>query len=150
MTDASDGDSAHTVIPRIGVCYFPEHWPRERWETDVEEMVEAGIEVVRMAEFAWGCLEPSRGEFDFEWLDEVVGMFGEADVDVVLCTPTATPPKRLVDKRPEILQAEPDGTTRAFGSRRHYCFNSPAYREETERIVRTMAERYADNEHVVG
>ena len=150
MTDASDGDSAHAVTPRIGVCYFPEHWPRERWEADVEEMVEAGIEVVRMAEFAWGCLEPSRGEFDFEWLDEVVGMFGEADVDVVLCTPTATPPKWLVDERPEILQAEPDGMTRAFGSRRHYCFNSPTYREETERIVRTMAERYADNEHVVG
>ncbi|MFC7095761.1 beta-galactosidase [Halobaculum marinum] len=152
--DTDDGRIAHEphdpTTPRIGVCYFPEHWPRDRWERDVELMVEAGIEVVRMAEFSWGRIEPTRGEFDFEWLDEAVALLGEAGIDVVLCTPTATPPKWLVDERPEILQEEPDGTTRAFGSRRHYCFNSDAYREETERVVTRMADHYADNPHVVG
>jgi beta-galactosidase len=71
-------------------------------------------------------------------------------MDVVLCTPTATPPKWLVDEHPGILQEEPDGTVRGHGSRRHYCFNSGQYREETERIVSRMVERYADSEHVVG
>ena len=36
----------------LGVCYYPEHWPEERWETDALMMVEAGIEIVRVAEFA--------------------------------------------------------------------------------------------------
>ncbi len=148
---ATDGGSTATAVtPRVGVCYFPEHWPQERWETDVEQMVEAGIDVVRMGEFSWGRIEPERGAFDFEWLDTAVSLFDDAGIDVVLCTPTATPPKWLIDAHPEILQAEPDGTIREFGSRRHYCFNSTVYREETERIVRKMAERYADAEAVVG
>ncbi|MFP9058942.1 beta-galactosidase [Natrialbaceae archaeon A-chndr2] len=134
----------------VGVCYFPEQWPRERWETDVEAMAEAGLEYVRMAEFSWAVLEPERGDFDFEWLDRAVELIGEHGMEAVLCTPTATPPKWLVDERPEILQAEPDGTPRAFGSRRHYCFNSDAYREETRRIVEKLADHYADNPHVAG
>ncbi|TQR21907.1 hypothetical protein C9J85_18780 [Haloferax sp. wsp5] len=45
----------------VGVCYFPEHWSRERWETDISQMAEAGIEYVRMGEFAWRRIEPERG-----------------------------------------------------------------------------------------
>jgi beta-galactosidase len=134
----------------IGVCYFPEHWPRERWATDAAGMADAGIEYVRLAEFSWAVCEPERGAFDFGWLDEAVDVLADEGLSVVLCTPTATPPKWLVDERPEILQADPDGTPRAFGSRRHYCFNSPAYREETRRIVEAMAAHFSDTEAVVG
>lgn len=134
----------------IGVCYFPEHWPRERWKRDVEAMAEAGIEYVRMGEFAWGRVEKERNEFDFEWLDSALDLLAEYEISAVLCTPTATPPKWLIDEHPEILQRERDGTVREFGSRRHYCFNSSAYREETERIVSRMAERYASHSAVVG
>jgi beta-galactosidase len=134
----------------VGVCYFPEHWPRDRWETDAKQMAEAGIEYVRMAEFSWAVLEPERGRFDFAWLDDAVETLAEHDLKVVLCTPTATPPKWLVDRHPEILQADPDGTPRRFGSRRHYCFNSPTYRRETRRVVSEMAEHYADDPRVVG
>ncbi|MDJ1433235.1 beta-galactosidase [Halostagnicola sp. A-GB9-2] len=134
----------------IGVCYFPEHWPDERWRTDIEQMAEAGIEYVRMAEFAWSRLEPERGEFDFEWLERALELIGEHDMQAVLCTPTATPPRWLVDEHPEILQEEPDGTTRHFGSRRHYCFNSPEYARETDRIVERMADHFSDHPVVAG
>ncbi|WP_303657485.1 beta-galactosidase [Halomarina pelagica] len=138
------------TTPRTGVCYFPEHWPRERWAEDAAQMADAGLTYVRMAEFSWARLEPERGAFDFGWLDGAIDALAAEGLSVVLCTPTATPPKWLVDERPEILQEEPDGTVRGFGGRRHYCFNSPAYREETERIVTRLAERYADQEAVVG
>jgi len=45
----------------IGVDYYPEHWPRERWKTDIELMKEAGFNVVRLAEFAWINMEPVEG-----------------------------------------------------------------------------------------
>ena len=50
----------------FGVDYYPEHWPRERWETDAELMQEMGVQVVRMAEFSWFKMEPREGEFHFE------------------------------------------------------------------------------------
>lgn len=134
----------------IGVCYFPEHWPRVRWETDAAEMADAGIEYVRLAEFSWSVIEPERNKFDFSWLDEAIGVLADHGLKVVLCTPTATPPKWLVDEHPEILQSERDGTPRHFGSRRHYCFNSPQYRTETQRIVSAIASHYADTPAVVG
>jgi len=134
----------------IGVCYFPEHWSRDRWAADVADMAEAGIDYVRMGEFAWSRFEPDPGSYDFEWLDEVVDLVGDYGMEVVLCTPTATPPKWLVDEYPDIRQEEQDGTVREFGSRRHYCFNSPAYRAETERIVSDLADHYAGHPAVVG
>ena len=57
---------------RIGVDYYPEHWDRSLWEADADLMKETGVQVVRLAEFAWSRLEPREGEFDFAWLDEAV------------------------------------------------------------------------------
>jgi len=142
---------------RLGVCYFPEHWPSEEWERDVAAMADAGLEYVRMAEFSWGVLEPERGTFDFEWLDEAIELIGDHGMQAVLCTPTATPPKWLVDERPSIRQEDPDGTVREHGSRRHYCFNSDAYREGDSsdrraghRAIRRLAarRRLADGQRV--
>ena len=28
--------------PRLGVCYYPEHWPREWWRNDAQRMREMG------------------------------------------------------------------------------------------------------------
>jgi len=134
----------------IGVCYFPEHWPDERMAADIEQIAETGIEYVRMGEFAWSRLEPEPGEYDFEWLERAVSLIGDHGMQAVLCTPTATPPKWLVDEYPQILQEEDDGTTRHYGGRRHYCYNSPVYRRESRRIVERLAERFADDPAVAG
>ena len=53
----------------IGVDYYPEHWDESLWVKDADMMHEAGVKIVRMAEFAWSRLEPDEGDFDFEWLD---------------------------------------------------------------------------------
>ena len=134
----------------VGVCYFPEHWPSENMEDDIEQMAEAGIEYVRMSEFAWSKFEPEPGKYDFEWLERAVSLIDENGMKAVLSTPTAAPPKWLVDEYPTILQEEADGTTREFGSRRHYCYNSEIYRRESRRIVEKLAERFADDDAVVG
>ncbi len=127
---------------RIGVDYYPEHWERARWDIDAQMMKEAGIRVVRIAEFAWSLLEPREGEYRFEWLDEAMDFFAGQGIGVVLCTPSATPPKWMVDRYPEILQADVHGNPKLFGTRKHYCFNSALYREKC-RVLNTMiAERY--------
>ncbi|TCD16328.1 beta-galactosidase [Oricola cellulosilytica] len=126
----------------LGVCYYPEHWPQERWTDDARMMAEAGITHVRIGEFAWSRLEPDPGRTDFEWLDRAFETLHANGLNVVLGTPTATPPKWLVDSMPDMLAVGRDGKTRGFGSRRHYCFSHQGYRRECARIVTLLAKRY--------
>ncbi len=134
---------------QLGVCYYPEHWPRSWWAEDATAMAAMGISHVRIAEFAWSRIEPAPGRFDWAWLDEAVQTLHAAGLKVVMCTPTATPPKWLVDASPEILALDEQGQVRGFGSRRHYCFSSPQYRAESQRITRQVAQRYGQHPAVV-
>ncbi|MER3537445.1 MAG: beta-galactosidase [Thermus sp.] len=134
----------------LGVCYYPEQWPKTRWKEDFERMRELGLRYVRLGEFAWSALEPSPGALTWGWLDEVLELAHGQGLAVVLGTPTATPPKWLVDRHPEILPVDREGRRRNFGGRRHYCFSSPAYHEETARIVALLAERYGRHPGVAG
>jgi Beta-galactosidase len=73
------------------------------WEDDARRMKALGIEQVRIAEFAWSRIEPTPGEYNWGWLDRAVDVLGAAGLQVVMCTPTATPPKWLIDRHPDIL-----------------------------------------------
>jgi beta-galactosidase len=134
--------------PDLGVCYYPEQWPREKWAEDAAAMVALGLTWVRIAEFSWAKIEPEAGQFDWDWLDTAVQILGSAGLKVILCTPTAAPPKWLVDLYPEILPVDEKGIVRKFGARRHYCFSSPRYRIESARITEAMARRYGQHPHV--
>ena len=106
----------------LGVCYYPEHWPKSFWKEDAKRMAESGLSWVRIGEFAWSKMEPSPGDLQFEWLDEVIEILGTHGLSVVLGTPTATPPKWVLEKHPDMLAIDKEGRPRKFGSRRHYCF----------------------------
>ncbi|MEM7211505.1 MAG: beta-galactosidase [Pseudomonadota bacterium] len=129
----------------LGTCYYPEHWPRAMWESDAARMVDAGISWVRIGEFAWSRMESSPGQPEFGWLDDAVDVLGSSGLKIVLGTPTATPPRWMLDKHPDMLALDRDGRPRGFGSRRHYCFSHRGYLEECIRIVTLLAERYGKN-----
>jgi beta-galactosidase len=134
----------------LGVCYYPEHWPRDRWEGYAARMRELGLAYVRIAEFAWSRMEPRPGEFDWAWLDDAIEVLHRAGLKVVLCTPTATPPAWLIRAHPEVLPVDAEGRVRAFGSRKHYDHASPVYREHSRRITEAIAARYGEYPAVVG
>jgi len=136
------------AAPRLGVDYYPEQWPRDRWELDARLMADAGLTVVRIAEFAWSRLEPRPGVFELAWLDEVIGILASAGLEVILGTPTAAPPAWLIEQHPEILPVRADGRVQKFGHRRHYCPNQPAMLAASDRIVRALAERFGADERV--
>ncbi|MBL8772932.1 MAG: beta-galactosidase, partial [Phenylobacterium sp.] len=118
------------------------HWPEALWADDARRMAELGIHWVRIGEFAWSRIEPEPGRFDWAWLDRAVETLASAGLRIVMCTPTATPPKWLVDANPDMLALDASGRPRGFGSRRHYCFSSEAYRAECARITEAVAGRY--------
>ena len=131
--------------PMLGVCYYPEHWPEENWPQDAARMRELGIKFVRIGEFAWSKLEPRRREYQFDWLGKAIDILHGEGLSVVLGTPTATPPKWLVDQMRQMLPVGRDGNIRTFGSRRHYSFSHAGYRSECKRIVTQLAKRFGNH-----
>lgn len=155
LTPALAAGQAHgTLGPNgeiyVGADYYPEHWPKERWDEDARLMKEAGFNVVRLAEFSWVLLEPEEGRFDFAWLDEAIAVLGRHDIQVVLGTPTAVMPAWLARKYPEALAMKADGTRVVWGGRKNNCFSDGTFRLLSERITRAMAEHYARTPALIG
>ena len=63
-----------------GVQYYPEHWPEERWAEDARLMQEAGVNGVRIGEFAWSFYEPRPGRVDFSAMDRALDVLHEAGI----------------------------------------------------------------------
>jgi beta-galactosidase len=127
---------------KLGCCYYPEHWPEAMWADDARRMAAMGLRLVRIGEFAWSRIEPEPGTYDWDWLDRAIDTLHAAGLEVILGTPTATPPKWLVDRMPDMVAIDEQGRPRGFGSRRQYCFSHEGYRAECRRIVTALAERY--------
>lgn len=131
--------------PELGCCYYPEHWPEERWEVDARLMRENGLSWVRVGEFAWSRLEPTPGNYNWEWLDRAIDTLAAEGLKIVLGTPTATPPRWMLKRHPDMLALDAQGQPRKFGSRRHYCFSHEGYRASCAEIVNLLAQRYGSH-----
>jgi len=134
----------------VGADYYPEHWPEERWETDLQMMREAGFNVVRVAEFSWVLFEPEEGEFTFDWLDRWLELAKKYGVKAIVGTPTAIIPAWMAMKYPETLAMRANGQRIVWGGRRHNCFTDPDYQRLSERVVRKLGEHYANHPGVIG
>lgn len=136
--------------PWFGAAYYPEDWDHSVMQEDIQLMHEAGMNVVRIGEFAWSSMEPSDGEICFDWLDEVVNTMTGEDIAVIMGTPSATPPSWLTSKYPDMLMMHDTGVRRQHGERRHCCSNHPQYNAYTKRVVEMMAKRYAGHSGIIG
>jgi beta-galactosidase len=126
----------------FGGDYNPEQWSRETWAEDIELMRRAKVNTATIGVFSWAMLEPREGEFDVEWLDEVIGGLTSARIGFFLATPTASPPPWFTIAHPDALPIRADGTPVLHGSRDTYAISAPAYRDAARRIARLLAERY--------
>ncbi|WP_129784154.1 beta-galactosidase [Promicromonospora panici] len=133
-----------------GGDYNPEQWPEDVWAEDVRLMNEAGVNLVSLGIFSWALLEPREGEFDFGWLDRVIGLLHAGGVRVLLATPTAASPAWLYAAHPDARVIDRNGTPMGPGGRGLMAPTAPAYREAALRITTALAERYGKHPAVVG
>ena len=61
------------------------------------------------------------------FFDQVIEKCKEYDLKVMMCVPTATMPRWLNLKYPEIMAKDEFGHSQPFGGRRGYCYNSDIY-----------------------
>ena len=134
----------------LGSAWYPEQWPEAQWDKDLALMQAAGMNMVRVGEFAWSSLEPEEGKYTFDWLDRAITAAAAHKMVVVLGTPTDTPPAWLTSKYPETLRVDETGKQLQHGSRRQFSYSSAKYRELCRAIVEQMARRFGHNPHVIG
>lgn len=112
-------------------------------------MREAGVNIVSVGIFSWARIQPAENEWDFSWLDEIMDLLHAGGIGVDLATATASPPPWLTTAHPEILPVTASGETVWPGARQHWRPTSPVFREHSLRLVRTIAERYANHPALV-
>jgi beta-galactosidase len=134
----------------VGAAYYPEQVDSAQIEKDAKMMQDAHLNVVRMGDFAWHCMEPHDGTFTLKWLDYSIRTLYKYGVKTLLCTPTAAIPKWMCDAHPEIMQVNADGWRKPYGRRRHACLDTREYQKYCIRIAQTLASRYKDNLAVIG
>ncbi|MCX7971082.1 MAG: beta-galactosidase, partial [Negativicutes bacterium] len=134
----------------LGVDYYPEQWEKKFWQSDLQRMAAAGVNCIRIAEFAWPLLEKEEGSLDFSFFIPILEQADHYRIKVLLGTPTATLPVWLVANHPEVLSVDEYGVKRHFGGRRQACLNSPVYRQRSREITAAMAKAYSRHPAVVG
>lgn len=131
------------------VAYYPELWDESFIDSDIRYMLQAGINCVRMGEFAWHRMEPRPDEIDISFFVRVADRLHENGIDIIMCTPTPTPPVWLTDGHPERLAVNYEGKRYIHGARQHVCTNNPEMRRRAAIITEAVAKAFAGHPGVI-
>lgn len=118
---------------------------KKRLLQDFSRMKKSGISEIRMGEFSWSTVEPRENVFTPEVFHYALDKAAEYQLDVIFCTPTATPPIWLIEKYPDILPTLENGETVHFGSRRHYDPCNPNFVAYANKITRKFGEYFGSH-----
>lgn len=134
----------------VGAAYYPELWSTDEVDKDIAHCREIGLNVLRVGEFAWSKMEPREGEFDFDWLIAVLDKLYAAGISAVVCTPTCTPPRYMMDKYPEMRSVNDEGVRAEVSWRCHPCKTVKIMREKNRIIVTQLARAVGKHPTVIG
>jgi beta-galactosidase len=134
----------------FGVFYYPEQWPQEQWQRDLNGIAKLGFDFTHMAEFSWTYLEPEEGHFDFAWLDHAIDLADKAGLRVILGTPSAAPPSWMDEHYPEVYRVDEHGQRHEHGIRAEVSLANPRYEAFVARLVTAMAQHYGHDRRVWG
>lgn len=128
----------------FGADYNPDQWLEYPavLDADLAMMKAAHISVVSVGMFSWSSLEPREGEYQFDWLGDVLDRLHEADVRVFLATPSGARPAWMAERYPEVLRVAANGTRNWQGGRHNHCYTSPVYRQHVASMNAQLARTF--------
>ena len=130
-----------------GGDYNPDQWLDypDTLKDDLRLMKLANVNTMTVGIFAWSALEPTEGNYNFEWLDKIIDDVYNQGGRVILATPSGARPAWLSEKYPEVLRTNDRREKMLHGGRHNHCFSSPIYREKTQNMNYKLAERYGNH-----
>lgn len=129
----------------IGANYHPHDWPRERWDVDIELMKAAGVDTVRLGHLCWDSFEPDEGVYTFEWFDEVMDLFHQAGIKVILDISLRPAPIWVHKLCPGCNIYSKDGIAQASLHRYMEDVADPAYQHYAFRFAEIMMKHYRNH-----
>ena len=137
--------------PLHGGDYNPDQWldRPDILKRDIELMKEARINCVSMAMFSWARLEPQEGNYQLDWLEEIVERLYQNGIATVLSTPSGAKPVWMSEKYPEIRRVRENLVRDETGDRHNHCYTSPVYREKVRAMDTRLAQRFAGHPGVI-
>ena len=88
---------------KYGVAYYFEYLPYDRIDEDIQMMKAANINVVRIGESTWSTYEKQDNVFDFSTLIYTLNKMRDANIQVIVGTPTYALPSWLAKKQPDVM-----------------------------------------------
>ena len=130
-----------------GGDYNPDQWLDypDILKDDLRLMKLANVNTMTVGIFAWSALEPTEGNYNFEWLDKIIDDVYNQGGRVILATPSGARPAWMSEKYPEVLRTNDRREKMLHGGRHNHCFSSPIYREKTQKMNYKLAERYGNH-----
>ena len=132
-----------------GACVYPEIMERDDWQQMLVHMKAADMNVVRVAESAWGVINPAPGEYHFEWLDTFLSDAESRGIKSILGTSSYVPPIWLVHQHPDIVTIR-DGHPNYPLIKKSPEITHPIYRQQAIAYIEKIANRYRSNSNVIG
>jgi beta-galactosidase len=127
----------------VGTCYQPVDRSLEQIRTDIALMRAAGVTLVRMGDLSWDAFEPSEGEFQFAWFDEILKQMSEAGIRVILDIGGLPAPTWLHHRYPSANVVNPNGVMLQPARRYMEDISDPVYREHVRRFADPLTRHYA-------
>jgi beta-galactosidase len=134
----------------VGANYHPHDDKNiEKIKSDIQLMKAAGFNIVRMGHLAWDSYEPSEGQFDFQWFDEVMDLMHKAGIEVILDIALHPAPLWLHHKFPSIDVVDEKGNTLYPNHRYMDDVGDPNYQQYAVRYTDMITKRYANHPALV-
>ncbi len=132
-----------------GACIYPEIMERHEWQSMLDYMKKASMNVMRVAESAWGVIHTAPEEYDFQWLDHYLEDAEDKGIKSILGTSSYVPPLWLINEHPEIITVR-EGQRDYPLVKKNPEITNLIYQRYVLEYTGRIADRYKNNKNVIG
>jgi beta-galactosidase GanA len=125
-----------------GASYPPLVFDESGWEKDLELMVKAGMDIVRIGDVGvWDRIEAEKGVYQLDTFQRFYALAQEHGIQVMLSTGTCSPPLWIANEHPESRIKSSRGELYPLGASYHWaCIHNPEFLDACERYINELTE----------